>query len=884
MTNDYRLRDYFRSLIAVCFMLCLAHMVNAQSFPSSLTVSGACLTGTFSLSYSGMSQDDPTKPIYDGNVTTQDLGLTQMSFVFDKTENKWFVYFGGAVPAFYNKSTSNQVPLTGWIADASQYSCTGSSPFCVNNTCPGISIFPASPNYTEGQSVTVTVTNLGENTSYGFDIDGDGGYSNQDFGPSGNQLALGSGVTSGTIVATFESGSAGNNRKINVFILNGTSTIVSTTPFTILPPAGIALVTKASKASVCINSSATLSVTATGGSTPYTYLWNAPSGASISGANNTSTITVNALTSGLKTFTVTVTGSGGSPVSTSTVSFNVDNPTASISPNTNLTFCEGSSLTLTASGGGTYQWETGDTSASIIVSISQPYSLTITTPTGCTATATVNVTRYNRPTATVSALPSLTVCEGQSVTLTATIGGTPARIATTKAPPPVSYSWTTGSNTASTIFTPTSNSVISLTVNDGVCTSLPINTSITVKSVSSVSITAAPSATITCGQPSVTLTASGSSGYTWNDNSTAATRVVSVSGVYSVTATGNGCSTTATTTVYGNTLTPTITISPYASPALTVCAGNTLTLTASGVGAGGSYRWSTGETTAAISVSLTNTYSVTGTTASSCSAVTSVYFDARSLPTASISALPALTVCAGKSVTLTANGLPGGLSPRVATTFAAPSLLFNWSTGSTGETTIFTPTSSTVISLTVNDGTCTGTTTATITAKDSPTVSVGASATVLSGGQSATLTASGADSYTWSTSSTANPITVSPVSTTVYSVTGTRNGCVGVATQPLSVSCADPIAKAISATVVTVLGPGNCAVNIQGQGTGSSFVITGPDNYVFSTVYRRTGTYSFAASGIKQPGTYTFTASATNACGKTSTDIITYVVTGTACP
>lgn len=740
MTHYYRLRDYFCYLLGVCFMVCLTHIVNAQSSPSPTIVSGAYFTGTSSLTYPGTSQDDLTEPIYARGVTTQDPGPSQLSFAFDKTET------------------------------------------------------------------TLTL------------------------------------------------------------------------------PIQLTLVTSTSKATVCINGSATLSVTATGGSTPYTYLWNAPSGASISGVNNTSTITVNALTSGLKTFTVTVTGSGGSPVSTSTVSFDVDNPTASISPNTNLTFCEGSSLTLTGSGGGSYAWSTGSNSASTVVSISQPYSLTVTSPSGCTVAATVNVTRYNRPTATVSALPSLTVCEGQPVTLTATIGGTPARIATTKGLPPVSYSWTTGSNTASTIFTPTSNSVISLTVNDGVCTSLPINTSITVKSVSSVSITAAPSATITCGQPSVTLTASGSSGYTWDDNSTAATRVVSVSGVYSVTATGNGCSTTATTTVYGNTLTPTITISPYVLPNLTICAGNNLTLTASGAGAGGSYRWNTNETTAAISVSVTNTYSVTGTTASGCSSVTSVFFDARSLPTASISALPALTVCAGKSVTLTATGLPGGLSPRIATTFSAPSLLFNWSTGSTGETTIFTPTSSTVISLTVNDGACTGTTTATITAKDSPTVSIGSSATVLSGGQSATLTASGADSYTWSTSSTANPITVSPVSTTVYSVSGTRSGCVGMASQQITFGCDDPVAKAISATVVSVLGPDNCAVTIQGLGTGSSFVITGPNGYVFSSVYRRMGTYPLPAAGVRQPGIYTFTASAINACGQVYSDSITYVVTGTACP
>ncbi len=150
--------------------------------------------------------------------------------------------------------------------------------------------------------------------------------------------------------------------------------------------------------------------------------------------------------------------------------------------------------------------------SSIVASVSQPYSLTVTSPAGCTAATTVNVTRYNRPTGSVSALPSLTVCEGQSVTLTASPGSLPARVASTFAAPTVSYTWSTGSNSTATTFIPTSNTVVSLTVNDGVCTSLPINTSITVKSVSSVSVTAAPSATITCANPGVTLTASGSSG------------------------------------------------------------------------------------------------------------------------------------------------------------------------------------------------------------------------------------------------------------------------------------------------------------------------------------------------------------------------------------
>ena len=43
--------------------------------------------------------------------------------------------------------------------------------------------------------------------------------------------------------------------------------------------------------------------------------------------------------------------------------------------------------------------------------------------------------------------------------------------------------------------------------------------------------------------------------------------------------------------------------------------------------------------------------------------------------------------------------------------------------------------------------------------------------------ESTTLTASGANSYVWSTGNHTSAITVSPATTTTYSVTGTSDGC-----------------------------------------------------------------------------------------------------------
>jgi hypothetical protein len=55
--------------------------------------------------------------------------------------------------------------------------------------------------------------------------------------------------------------------------------------------------------------------------------------------------------------------------------------------------------------------------------------------------------------------------------------------------------------------------------------------------------------------------------------------------------------------------------------------------------------------------------------------------------------------------------------------------------------------------------------------------------------ESATLTASGATTYTWNNNpSTANVLTVSPLSTTLYTVTGSQAGCSKSATIAITVN------------------------------------------------------------------------------------------------
>ena len=128
-------------------------------------------------------------------------------------------------------------------------------------------------------------------------------------------------------------------------------------------------------------------------------------------------------------------------------------------------------------------------------------------------------------------------------------------------------------------------------------------------------------------------------------------------------------------------------------------------------------------------------------------------------------------ICAGDDATLTAN--PSG---------GTPGYTYEWSTGATTQSITVSPGSDADYSVTVTDSKgCTASTTATVTVNPNPTVSV--DDVTICDGDDATLTANPSGgtppySYAWSTGATTVSITVSPSSTTPYSVTVTDSkGC-----------------------------------------------------------------------------------------------------------
>jgi hypothetical protein len=164
---------------------------------------------------------------------------------------------------------------------------------------------------------------------------------------------------------------------------------------------------------------------------------------------------------------------------------------------------------------------------------------------------------------------------------------------------------------------------------------------------------------------------------------------------YTITATdANNCSASASATVSVTTVVAAI------NGPTTICSGLSATLTASG---GGTYAWSNSlGSAAAVTVSPTTatTYTVTVTN-NSCTATASQTVSVQSAPTAVING--ASSVCAGSSITLTANG----------------GNTYTWSNGGgTSASATFSPTTATTYTVTASLGAgCTATATKTITIK-----------------------------------------------------------------------------------------------------------------------------------------------------------------------
>jgi gliding motility-associated-like protein len=323
-------------------------------------------------------------------------------------------------------------------------------------------------------------------------------------------------------------------------------------------------------------------------------------------------------------YTVTAVNQCGSDTSTAIIVTALPEPTAQITGNSS--FCEGSSLVLTASGGNSYLWSTGATGNSLTVSNAGTYTVDATNQCGTVTSNPFTVIQNPLPTAQISGNASF--CEGSSLVLTASGGN--------------SYLWSTGDTGNSLTVSNAGTYTVDATNQCGTVTSNPFT----------VTQNPLPTAQILgntsfCEGSSSVLTASGGNSYLWSTGDTGNSLTVSNAGTYTVDAT-NQCGTVTSNpfTVTQNPL-PTAQITGNT----TFCAGDSVLLTANG---GLAYLWSNGATTTSIYATVAGNYTVTSF--NQCGQVTSAPFSVtiQQLPVAQITGN--LSVCSGESSVLTASG------------------------------------------------------------------------------------------------------------------------------------------------------------------------------------------------------------------------------------
>jgi gliding motility-associated-like protein len=560
---------------------------------------------------------------------------------------------------------------------------------------------------------------------------------------------------------------------------------------------------------ICSGGSATL--TATPSQAGGTYAW--------SNAAPTASITVSPTAT--TTYTVTYSLGGCTPaINTGTVTVS---PAPTVTVNS-VTICSGESTTLTATPtelGGTYAWSNAATTASITVSPTATTTYTVTYSLGsCTpAINTGTVTVNPAPTVTVN---SVTICSGGSATLTATpsqAGGT--------------YAWSNAATTASITVSPTATTTYTVTYSLGGCTPA-INTG-------TVTVSPAPTVTVNsvtiCSGGSATLTATPTQTggtYAWSNAATTASITVSPTATttYTVTYSLGGCTPAINTGTVTVSPAPTVTVS-----SVTICSGETTTLTATPTESGGTYAWSNSATTASITVSptATTTYTVTYSLGSCTPVINTGTVTVSPAPTVTVNSV---TICSGETTTLTAT------PTELGGTYA-------WSNAATMASITVSPTATTTYTVTYSLGGCTLAIGSGTVTYSSPSVSISPTSATINSGQSTSFSATGSPSggsYSWSNGSTTSALTVSPTTTTTYTVTYNLNGCTTTATITVTVNPAviltvnsTTICSGANTTLTATPSITGGTYAWSNGGTGQSITVNPTSNTPYTVTYTLNG-------------------------------------------
>ena len=587
--------------------------------------------------------------------------------------------------------------------------------------------------------------------------------------------------TTWTLYSTGVTTSAPAGYPIQIVDGQGTVTVINNAgelvPCTANPCAGVTItmsVGSQTEPSCFGGSNGTATVSASGGTAPYSYFWMP---GSLTGASQTS------LSAGV--YNIAIQDNAGC---TGTGSVTITEPAELIASATSTpASCGLNDGTATGSAtGGTgaysYSWSpSGGTNAVATGLGPNTYTVTVTDQNGCTDDAVVSVTNTGGPTISLDNSSDVS-CFGAndgSATVSAT-GGTPG----------YTYSWMPGSLTGTTQSALGPNSYTVTVTDAGGCTDQVV---VNIAEPSQIQLSTSNIISASCGanDGGATVDATGGTGnysYSWSPaGGTAATATGVPGGSYTVTVTDDsGCSDVINFTI-PTTGGPTINILSTNDASCFGVADGDATIEAVGGSSPYSYAWSPTGGTAATATNLgAGSYTVTVTDAGGCISVENITI---SEPTEIVITESITDENCGQNDGAISIGAAGG----------NPSYTYAWTPN--GETTnSISGLSAGNYGVTVTDASgCTSTANYSVLAVGGiPVVATPPFATILAG-ESVQLNATGADTYVWtpvdglSCTTCPNPI-ATPTITTIYIVTGTdASGCSGSDTVTIfvTVNCGD---------------------------------------------------------------------------------------------
>lgn len=513
---------------------------------------------------------------------------------------------GGNTPYSYSWDSNAGNASTAAVSNlgANTYSVTVTAAF---GTCPEVT------TVTLDQPNAITITSTVTQPSCNNSSDGEvavnvtGGVTNYSYlwsDPASQTNATATGLSSGSYTLS----------------VTDANTCSETESVTLSAPNALSVTSTVTDVACNGESSGAVSVTASGGTTPYNYIWDDPS---TSTGDDITNIPVGV-------YTVTVSDDNGcNEIVTNTVT----EPTAiTLTLNSTDATCGNSdgSITVTANGGTTgysYLWDGGQTTPVLSNQPAGNYSVTVTDSNNCTANANGSINNIGAPTVTLNTVDA--TCFGASD------GSATANVTTTD--PPTTYNWSNGDTfTGGTTNSATGLSAgvynLSVTNNSGCLTASSFTISEPNEILANEVITHVSCAGPNTGQIVTNATGGKTTSYTyaWTPAPAQAQASATVVGLsvntYNLTITDMSVDLCNSTFSFDVTATPSLTLTDNVSDV--ACFGDndgSVTVTATGgASTNYTYAWSSGETTAVVNNLVAGSYTVTSTDGAACSDIITV--------------------------------------------------------------------------------------------------------------------------------------------------------------------------------------------------------------------------------------------------------------------